>query len=72
MHLLHEESDFYFLTIKWNIAIDQSNTNYDEENEIICNTEVLKRNLCDFNDASILVKGNITDNEDNNNFRSFK
>ena len=58
--------------MKWNIVIDQSNTNYDEENEIICYTEVLKRNLCDFNDACILVKGNITDNEDNNNFRSFK
>ena len=29
-------------------------------NEIIYNTEVLKSNLCDFNNASILVKGDIT------------
>ena len=29
-------------------------------NEIIYNTEVLKSNLSDFNDADILVKGNIT------------
>ena len=39
---------------------DQSNINYDAANEIIYNTEVLKSNLCDFNDAYILVKGNIS------------
>ena len=39
---------------------DQSNANYDVEKEIIFNTEVLKSNLCDYNDASILVSGDIT------------
>ena len=34
--------------------------NYHVGNEIIYNTEVLKSHLCDFNDAYILVKGNIT------------
>ena len=38
-------------SIKWN---------YDLGNEIIFNTEVLKSNLCDYNDAYILVRGNIT------------
>ena len=48
------------MTRKWNIVNDQSNTNYDIENEIIYNTEVLKSNLCDYNDAYILVRGDIT------------
>ena len=34
--------------------------NYDAGNETIYNTEVLKSNLCDYNDAYILVKGYIT------------
>ena len=38
-------------SIKWN---------YDLGNEIIFNTEVLKSNLCNYNDAYILVRGNIT------------
>ena len=47
------------LTRKWNIVNDQSNANYDVGNEIVLNTEVLKSNLYDYNDAFILVKGNI-------------
>ena len=43
-----------------NIANDQSNASYDEENEIIYNTEVSKFNLCDDNEAYILLKGKIT------------
>ena len=39
---------------------DQSRTYYDEENNIIHNTKVLKSNICDFNDAHILVRGDIT------------
>ena len=39
---------------KWNIVIHQSNANYDVGKEIIYNTEVLKSNLCDYNDAYIL------------------
>ena len=38
---------------------DQSNPNSDVENEIICNAEVLKY-ICDYNDAYILVRVDIT------------
>ena len=47
LNLLNEASDSKFVTRKWNIVNDQSNANYDVANEIICNTEVLKSNLCD-------------------------
>ena len=49
-----------FVTRKWNIVSDQSNINYDVGNEIMYNTEVLKSNFCDYNDAYSLVKGNVT------------
>ena len=42
------------------IFSDQSNANYDLGNGIVYNTEVLKSNHCDYNDAYILVRGNIT------------
>ena len=45
---------------KWNIANDQPNANYNIGNEISYNTEVLKSNLWECNDAYILVKCNIT------------
>ena len=48
------------LSIDWNIVNDQSNANNNLGNEIIYNKEVLKSNFCDYNDAYILVKGNIT------------
>ena len=38
----------------------QSNSNYAAANEITYNTEILKSNLCDYNDAQILVTGDIT------------
>ena len=59
LNLLNEASDSKFVTKKWNIVNDQSNAKYDVENEIIYNTEVLKSNLCDYNDAFILVRGDI-------------
>ena len=37
-----------------------SKANCDVTNQIIYNAEVLKSNLCDYNDAYILVRGNIT------------
>ena len=48
-------NDSVFGTRKWNIVNDQSNacTKYDVWNEIICNTEVLKSNFCDYSDAYI-------------------
>ena len=45
---------------KLNIINDQLNSNYNVGNEIIYNTEVLKSNLCDYNDAYILLRGDIT------------
>ena len=60
LNLLNEPSDSKLVTRKWNIANNQSNANYDVGNEIIKNTGVLKSNLCNYNDAYILVKGNIT------------
>ena len=60
LNLLNEASDSKFVTRKWNIVSDQSNGNYGVGIEIIYNTEVLKSNLCDYNDAYILVRGNIT------------
>ena len=51
LNLLNEARDSKFVARKWNIVNDQSNVNYHEGNEIICNTEMLKYNLCDYNDA---------------------
>ena len=48
------------MTRKWNIVNYQSNANYGVGNEIIYNTEILKSNLCDYNDAYILVRGDTT------------
>ena len=59
LNLLNEASDSKFTTRKWNMVNDQSNANYDIGNKIIYNTEVLKSNLCDYNDACILAKGDI-------------
>ena len=58
LNLLNKASDSKFVTRKWNIS-DQSNANYDVGNQIIYNVEVLKPNLCDYNDAYILVRDNI-------------
>ena len=59
LNLLNEPKDSKLVTIKWNIVNDKSNRNYDVGNEIIYNTEVLKSNLCDYNDGYILVRGDI-------------
>ena len=56
----NEASDSKFVTRKWNIVNDQSNAKYDVGNEVIYNTEVLKSDLCDYSDAYILVKDNIS------------
>ena len=45
LNLLNEANDSKFVTRKWSIANDQSNTNCNAENEIIFNTEVLKSNI---------------------------
>ena len=48
------------MTIKWNTNNDHSNADYDVGGEIIYNTDVLTSNICDFNDAYISVRGDIT------------
>ena len=50
LNLLNEANDFKFVTRKWNTVNDNSKANY-EGNEITYNTEVLKSNLCDYNNA---------------------
>ena len=57
--LLNEASNSKFVTRKWNTGKDQSNANYDAGNEIIYKTKVLKSNLCDYNDAYIIVTDGI-------------
>ena len=49
-----------FVTRKWNIANENSKSNFDPTNKITYNTEILKSNLCDYSDAYILAKGDIT------------
>ena len=56
----NEAKDSKFVTRKWNIANFSSKANYDVANEITYNLEVLKSNLCDFNDAYILERDSIT------------
>ena len=48
------------ITRKWNIVNDWANSNYDVRNEITYNKEILESNICDYNDAYILVRGAFT------------
>ena len=57
---MNEANDSKFMARKWNMVYDNSKANYDVGNEIIYIMEVLKSNLCDQNDAYILVRGGIT------------
>ena len=56
---MNEPNGYKFVTKKGNIVNDQSSGNYDVGNKTIYNTEVLS-NLCVYNDAYILVRGDIT------------
>ena len=60
LNLLNEANNSKFVTRKLNIVNDNSISNYDATNKINYNAEVLKSNLCDQNDAYILVRGYIT------------
>ena len=66
MSLLNESSDSKSVTIKRNIVDDKSNGSYGIRNEIIYNTEILKSILFDYNDAYILVRGDIISTAYNN------
>ena len=48
---MNEANNSKFVTRKWNIVNDNSKSNYDATNETTYNAEVLKSNLCDYNDA---------------------
>ena len=54
-----------FVTKKWIEAYDQSRGNYNVNKEIRVKTSMLRSDLCDFNDAYIVVKGDITLEGDN-------
>ena len=49
-----------FVTKKWVEVYGQSEKNYDVNKEIRIKTSMLRSDLCDFNDAYIVVKGTIT------------
>ena len=54
-----------FVTKKWIEVYDQSGGNYDVNKEIRIKTSMLRSDLCDFSDAYIVVKGDITLEGDN-------
>ena len=60
LNSLNDANDSKFVRRKWNIVNDNSKANYNAGNEITYNIEVLKSNLRDYNDAYILVRGDIT------------
>ena len=60
LNLLNEANNSKFLIRKLNMVNDNRNSNYAAANEITYDAEILKFNLCDYNDAYILVTGDIT------------
>ena len=52
-----------FVTKKWIEVYDQSEKNYNVNKEIKIKIPMLRSDLCDFIDAYIVVKGNITVNK---------
>ena len=55
-----------FFTKKWIEVYDQSEGNYNVQKEIRIKKSMLRSDLCDFNDAYIVVKGIITITNPNN------
>ena len=49
-----------FVTIEWIEVYDRSEKNYNVNKEIRIKTPMLRSDLCDFSDAYIVVRGNIT------------
>ena len=49
-----------FTTIKWVEIFDQSNGSYNPNKDIRFKTPQLRSDLCDFNEAYIVVTGTIT------------
>ena len=65
-----------FVTKKWIEVYDQSEKNHSVNKEIRIKTQILRSDLCDFSDAYIAVKGEITvtnpDNAKRNKAVAFK
>ena len=55
-----------YVTKKWIEVYDQSEKNYNINKEIKIKTPILRSDLCDFSDAYIVVKGDITVTNPNN------
>ena len=55
-----------FVSKKWIEVYDQSEGNYNVNKEIRIKTSMLRSDLCDFSDAYIVVKGDITVTNPNN------
>ena len=52
------------LLLKKSIEVyDQSEGNYNSNKEIRIKTSMIRSDLCDFNDAYIVIKGNVTVNK---------
>ena len=60
LNLLNESINSKFVTIKWNIVNDNSKAGYGVEKQNTYNTKFLKSNLCNYINAFILVRGDIT------------
>ena len=67
-----EENLPRFVTRKWMEVDDQSRENYDVNKEIRIKTSMLRSDLCDFNDAYIVVKGDMTVGAPNNSSTAFQ
>ena len=59
LNLLNEANDSQFVTRNGKLSTVVLKANLDKANEITYNTDVLKSNLCDYNDTFILVRGNM-------------
>ena len=57
---MNDANDSKFVARKWNIINFNSKADYGAGNEITYNTEVLKSNRCDYSNAYILVRDDIT------------
>ena len=60
------------VTKKWVKVYDQSGGNYNVNNKIRIKTSMLRSDLCDFNDAYIVVKGDMTVGAPNNSSTAFQ
>ena len=64
---LDKDENPKFTTIKWIEIFDQFNETYNKNKDIRFKTNQLRNDLCDFNDAYIVVTGKITVTNSGNN-----